>query len=363
MKKRLVALLGAIGLTVAGALALASPASATPGVGPVFPICSDWQMRSGQNVTTNEQTEFKFGDAAPGATNTATTATLVKPADLNKLAGTEFVGKGLYVRGPAQITVHFEADAVGASLAGAIRLFGYYSSNVDTQTDAPNFGPDIATSNSGDLSLTVPSGKTLRTLGFTYDGSNDVKGKVVFSKAEVVKRGSVQAIRFDACPPQPPTHETDGPTCDSKDMKVTIKNGNVVWPVAVWIWIKGDPEPMRVEAGAKVEGTVTEATRYGWAYEKTGAKQKMPSITEKTVNGDKRRVGDWTFVDVKYTPADCSTPPTVPPVNGGGGGGGKPLLPVTGAEAGLIGSIGGAIVVIGAALFVAARKRRIRTVA
>jgi LPXTG-motif cell wall-anchored protein len=115
---------------------------------------------------------------------------------------------------------------------------------------------------------------------------------------------------------------------------------------------------MRIEAGSSIEGSAVAATRYGWAYEVRGT---HPKITEKQANSNERRIGNWTFVDVKYTPADCSTPPaTVPPAAGGSGGGG---LPVTGSDAAWIGSVGGAVVAAGVILFVMARKRRIRTVA
>jgi LPXTG-motif cell wall-anchored protein len=43
----------------------------------------------------------------------------------------------------------------------------------------------------------------------------------------------------------------------------------------------------------------------------------------------------------------------------GGAGGGEPGLPVTGPQAGLIGGIGGAVLVAGAAMFVIARRRRV----
>lgn len=347
MKKRLLAIFATLGFVAVGSLALASPASAVEDK-PVFPVCSEWQMRGGA-MNDDEQPAFEFGGKPAGASNDDLTAVLKKPTGDG--AGVEFASTRIRGEKPSGvITVKVALKEGALPDAGAVRLFYYTSENANTLTDAPS-GFVAAT---GDGMLQLPYSGGIGTLGLTYDASNPTTGSVAFAEMKIGDR----PVRFNPCPPKAPEHKTSGPSCESKDMDVTITNVNEVWPVAIWIWVKGDPEPMRVAAGAKVEGTVTEATRYGWAFEVKGS---HPKITEAKVNGTDRRVGLWTFVDVKYPTPDCATPPpaTEPPASGGNAGG----LPVTGAEAGKIAGVAGAIILVGAVLFVAARKRRIRTVA
>lgn len=210
MKTRLAAALaGLVGLLAAGLVS--APAQATNHVhtpAAQDPVCATWKMRG----ATGAYPEVTFGGPPAGSSVSASSATLVKPAE-GVAPGVEFAAFDLEIQAPAgdEILVGVDyATAGGATTAaGAIRLFGYADQDANTLTDAPDYGPAVAESESGHLVLTIPAGQNLGTLGVVYDASNSSSGSVTFSGMTIGN----QPVQFTTCPePTPTATATPGPT-------------------------------------------------------------------------------------------------------------------------------------------------------
>lgn len=145
---------------------------------------------------------WELGEWGPGATSPTVpaSASIVQSAtvlDLTKPAGNtgvsmETTDLGLTADGDTQLSVSWEADQSGLTVAGAVRLFWYDIPDADTFGQAPTdrvcAGYDDAaclvpnTLTEGTLSMTVPDGSTVGTVGLTYDASNLTAGTVTFTE-------------------------------------------------------------------------------------------------------------------------------------------------------------------------------------
>src|SRR5690606_24987285 len=99
--------------------------------------------------------------------DTATAGTSAEPPNL-----------GIEVDAASQLAVTFEASGGASSAANGILLFVYYSPNADTWSQAPDVSTG-ASSDSGTLTLSVPAGVVLGTVGVVYD--NPDHGTVTFT--------------------------------------------------------------------------------------------------------------------------------------------------------------------------------------
>ncbi|MEH1012366.1 LPXTG cell wall anchor domain-containing protein [Micromonospora sp. CPCC 206060] len=144
------------------------------------------------------------------------------------------------------------------------------------------------------------------------------------------------------------------------------EKGLVLEPGEFWT------DTVRVKVGADVTGKVLtpgvlfavgldRATDEEPAEEPRRATGTQRKTFEEVDEADNNSIFDI-FVGKKVTPTPTgSATPTVAPTepgDGGGSGGGGPL-PVTGAQAGLIGGVGLGVLAAGAVLFVLARRRRV----
>lgn len=212
MRSRLAAALtGLVGLLAAGLVTVAAPAQATNHIHATVtqpdPVCeATWKMRGWTGTT--------WAGPPEGSSVTKTTAKLVKPGGDN--TGVEFAAFDLDVEAPAGnellVGVKYELDGGASAVGTAIRMFGYAEKDGNTETDAPDYGPDIAQSETGGvLVIKVPAGQKLGTLGLTYDASNTAKGSVKFSQMEIGNR----PVWFTGCPePEPTATPTANPTAE-----------------------------------------------------------------------------------------------------------------------------------------------------
>jgi LPXTG-motif cell wall-anchored protein len=200
MRSRLAAALAAmVGLMAAGLVAVAAPAAATETQ--PEPVCeATWKMRGWDGTA--------WTGKPSGAWITRTKVKLVKPqaANENVQPGVEFAAFDLDIQAPAEteilVGVKYELGNGATVTSGAVRLFGYKAQNADTESVAPDYGPAVATSETGStLVLTIPAGEKLGTLGLVYDGSNSSKGWVKFRQMTIGQR----PVWFTACPEPEPT--------------------------------------------------------------------------------------------------------------------------------------------------------------
>ncbi|WFE63475.1 LPXTG cell wall anchor domain-containing protein [Micromonospora sp. WMMD714] len=142
---------------------------------------------------------------------------------------------------------------------------------------------------------------------------------------------------------------------------------------------------VRVKVGADVtEKVLTPGVLFGMGLtEAEGTPEEKPQVASKaqrkvfteTDDGDNTSLFD-VFVDLSTGPSPSPSPtgepspstsgqpsPSTSPTTGGGTGGGDGGLPVTGAQATLIGGIGAAVLLAGGALLMLARRRRLVLVA
>ncbi|HEU4752336.1 MAG TPA: LPXTG cell wall anchor domain-containing protein [Armatimonadota bacterium] len=195
MKIRMVTALAAmLGLVTAGLVGLAAPASATT---QTEPVCATWKMRG----VTGAYPDLEFGGAPEGSSVSAGSATLVKAeGEDSEQPGVEFAARNLTVQAPEGdeliVSVDYATGDGASTAAGAIRLFGYEDQDANTVTDAPDYGPAVASAEEGRLVLIIPAGKKLGTLGMAYDASNTTRGTVTFSEMAIGDR----EVRFTTCP-------------------------------------------------------------------------------------------------------------------------------------------------------------------
>lgn len=203
MRSRLAAALAAmLGLMVTGLVAVAVPAVATETQ--PDPVCdATWKMRGWDGAA--------WAGKPPGAWVTKTKVKLVKPeaANENVQPGVEFAAFDLKIQAPAEteilVGVAYELGNGATVTSGAVRLFGYKAQNADTENVGPDYGPAIATSETGNtLVLKVPAGEKLGTLGLVYDGSNSSRGWVKFHRMTIGQR----PVWFTGCPEPEPTAST-----------------------------------------------------------------------------------------------------------------------------------------------------------
>jgi LPXTG-motif cell wall-anchored protein len=200
MRSRLAAALAAmVGLMAAGLVAVAAPAAATETQ--PEPVCeATWKMRGWDGTA--------WTGKPSGAWITRTKVKLVKPQAANESVqpGVEFAAFDLDIQAPAEteilVGVKYELGNGATVTSGAVRLFGYKAQNADTESVAPDYGPAVATSETGStLVLKIPAGEKLGTLGLVYDGSNSSKGWVKFRQMTIGQR----PVWFTACPEPEPT--------------------------------------------------------------------------------------------------------------------------------------------------------------
>jgi len=196
---RIRATLYALGLALAGALAVPAVASATE---EPAPVCGTWEIRG----ATGTYPEIEFGPAPEGSE--------VVDADTVKLTkapngGVEFAafGLGLELEAETTVSVDYALSADASAALGAVRMFGYTSATPNTVEDAPTWS-DTAESAEGTLTFTVPAGATIGTLGLVYDASNPATGSVTFSGMTVGDR----PVSFTECEtPDPDGSQTPDP--------------------------------------------------------------------------------------------------------------------------------------------------------
>ncbi len=286
---------------IAGALALATitPAAATgdrdhdrPGK-----HCPTWNARG----ATGTYPDITFGKRPLGTIITPSSARLTKPM-VGTAPGVEFAARDMKVFAfgrPATVTVNYRLQAGASASAGAVRMFGYAAQDADTIHSGPTYGPAIASGTSGVLSLTVPAGKKLGTLGLVYDASNDARGAVVFSELKINGR----LVSFGWCPKPEPSGSAS-------------------------------PSPSSSPSGEPSAEPSTEPSE-----EPSGQPSEEPSTEPSGVPSN---------VPTTYGP---------PPAPGAGAGGG-PSLPLTGAPAGLLAAGGVLLAVLGAGAVLVMRRRR-----
>ena len=154
----------------------------------------------------------------------------------------EFAAKDLEIDGPTTITVDYVLTDGATAVSGAVRLFGYEAQDADTLTATPTYGPAVADSATGTLTLTV--GGPLGTLGLAYDASNTSAGTATFSNLKV---GELSA-KFAACPKgeespspgatKPPVKPKPKPTATPSELPLTGP-GDGVNPLAILLPMAG----------------------------------------------------------------------------------------------------------------------------
>lgn len=216
--------IGVIGMVlaltaVAAALAVADIArAATP---EPEPVCATWKING------------VGGEPSGSNIDSASQATLVKPEGEN--SGVEFVTNDLdLTAGADELVISVDYSLVnGSTAATAVRLFGYADQGVDPASPsagAPDYGPDIAEAESGTMTLTIPAGQSLGTLGVTYDASNTSHGTLTVRNMMVDER----AVSFTECeePTPSPSMTTPAATTPPATAPPTVEPSATVPPVA-----------------------------------------------------------------------------------------------------------------------------------
>lgn len=206
---RIRSLIVAAALVAAPALAaVASPSYAATPDAPA-PVCATWKAEG----ATGAYPAVTFGGKPAGTVIGESTAKLVKPTE-GVSPGVQFAAKDVGVEAPeggTTVTVSYELSDGASSSAGAVRLFGYDTPGADVLLDAPDW-QDIASGDSGTLTLTVPAGEQIAVLGLVYDASNDKQGAVTFSGMKIGER----PVSFTTCPePEPTDTATPDPSGSS----------------------------------------------------------------------------------------------------------------------------------------------------
>lgn len=165
------------------------------------PICGTWKLRG----AVGTYPEISFTDAPEGAAvNSASKVTLAKAEDDDTedagLPGVEFAAYDLEVSLPdgGNLVVFYRASEALATSAGAVRLFAYRDRDADTINEAPDWSA-VAEAQEGQLQITLPPGATLGTVGVTYDGSNVVRGTVVFEDMTINIGNAGHSVSFVEC--------------------------------------------------------------------------------------------------------------------------------------------------------------------
>lgn len=274
-------------LAAAGCLTLAGPAHAQDGMYPA----AEWQLRQ---IGTGD---LDWSPAAASVIVDATTLRLTKP-DGDTSTSAETANIGLVVTADTEITVDYSLDADADTAAGAVRLFYYDTPDADTLGVAP--AGFVAADGSGTMSLPVPAGTAIGTLGLVYDASNSSAGTVTFTDLRV----GDTPILFVA-PAAPPVEDLDCGDFDTQEEAQEVLDADPSDPHG----LDGDGDGVACE--------------------------HLPSAG-KGGSGDRDDSDD---------------------APGAGGSGDR--LPVTGAPAGLLAAGALALLGVGGGLFLLARRRRV----
>jgi hypothetical protein len=216
------------------------------------PVCATWKING------------VGGEPEGSSIDSASKATLVKPEGEN--SGVELVANDLdLTAGADELVVSVEYSLVdGSTAATAVRLFGYAAQGVDPASPsagAPDYGPDIAEAESGTMTLTIPAGQSLGTLGVTYDASNTSHGTLTVQDMAVDER----PVSFTECPePTPsPTVTTPAATTPPATAPPTVEPSATVPPVVggpslpvtgVNVWTLGGAGLVLIALGVAVWG-------------------------------------------------------------------------------------------------------------
>ncbi|MGC5051130.1 hypothetical protein ACLQ2S_06735 [Micromonospora sp. DT48] len=215
-----------------------------------------------------------------------------------------------------------------------------------------------------DLGVIVPDVKTRLDLDtFEEDGSPVRPGDTALLWSEIANQGDLtaQGIRLTYQLPKGVAFlPVEG--CEiSADKRAAVCEDDafLLEPDTVLV------VPLAVEVGADVAAPVTlqggslTAEAFGALSPQARLSQQAtkPSFNRAEV----REIKESEFADLDPTDNSDDFAVVVTAPNGGGGGGGG--LPVTGAQAGLIGGIGAGVVLVGVAMFLVARRRRVVLVA
>lgn len=182
-----------------GSLVLSSPAVAQS---EHYPDAA-WQVR---DVTCDPYPDCTWVDAAESEVVDATTVTLSKP---DGPTGTSIETTNLNLPVDTTetfMTVDYTADG-DVFANGAVRMFYYDHADADTIEDAPT--STAIADGSGTLSIPIPTGTTIGTMGLTYDASNDTDGAVTFNNLMV---GDTSILFVQPVAPSPSPSESHSPT-------------------------------------------------------------------------------------------------------------------------------------------------------
>lgn len=142
-----------------------------------------WQVR---DITCDPYPDCTWVDPAiESEVVDETTVVLDKPLAVPDVGTSiETTNLNLTVDAETTMTVNMSPSTPDVFAAGAVRMFYYDSPDADTVTDAPT---QTVLGQPGDtsLSITVPAGTTIGTMGLTYDASNPSVGAVTFSNLMV----------------------------------------------------------------------------------------------------------------------------------------------------------------------------------
>lgn len=185
------------------------------------PVCATWKING------------VGGEPSGSNIDSASQATLVKPEGEN--SGVELVTNDLdLTAGADELVISVDYSLVdGSTAATAVRLFGYADQGVDPASPsagAPDYGPDIAEAESGTMTLTIPAGQSLGTLGVTYDASNTSHGTLTVRNMMVDER----SVSFTECeePTPSPSVTTPAATTPPATVPPTVEPSATVPPVA-----------------------------------------------------------------------------------------------------------------------------------
>jgi LPXTG-motif cell wall-anchored protein len=182
---------------LAAALALVSPAAAQ---GSGHYPSAGWQVRQ---IATGATT---WSPAEASTIVDAATVELVKPSgDVG--TSVETTDLGLPVVAGDTVTVTYELLGGADVAAGAVRMFAYDHPDADTMTEKPT--ATAVADGSGTLTITVSADMAIGAFGLTYDASNGSAGTVIFRDLVV---GSTPILFAPAVPTTPPASPTPTPT-------------------------------------------------------------------------------------------------------------------------------------------------------
>jgi len=326
-------LLGAFGLAL-----VASPSQATED-----DECPTWVLHS-----TITGIDWEDDEAAGSVVVDGNTVKLTKPIG----GGTEFATDdvGIELSNTADITVNYTLSTEASLAAGAVRLFYYNATGVNTLIAAPT--GFVAAIDGDGGTLTLPASGHVGALGVVYDASNASAGTVTFTGLKV---GDIPiSFTGDACqtePTTPPTPDPDPTTPEPAPPTPTTGPTTPPPPSSPPAADPKDCEAYETKTGTDLCEYTEENGDALNCEDISDADRPVKVLVVGTDPFDLDRDGDG--VGCELDPGQGGSDPTTNPPGGGlalTGGKGNPVPIITGA--------GAALVAIGALMLWFLRQRR-----